>query len=157
MRTPDIPKRLPDIVIVTGTPGTGKTTIAKKLARKHNLDYIDVNDIVKEHKLSEGYDRKRKTRIVDEKKLAKILESIIKQARKERRRLIIDSHMSHCIDPKLVDLCIVTRTSLRKLANRLKRKGYHKAKIEENLECEIMDIILEEAKHAGHKVKVVET
>ncbi|MBU0536259.1 MAG: AAA family ATPase [Nanoarchaeota archaeon] len=145
------------IVIVTGTPGTGKTTLAKKLARKHKYEYIDVNEVVRKNKLSEGYDRKRKTKIVDEKRLAKVLENVIKQARKEKRRLIIDSHMSHYISPNLVDLCIVTRCSLKKLASRLKKKGYHKAKIDENMECEIMDIILEEAKHAGHKIKVVET
>ena len=33
-------------VVVTGTPGTGKTTIAKKLANKLNFYYVDVNQII---------------------------------------------------------------------------------------------------------------
>jgi broad-specificity NMP kinase len=46
---------------------------------------------------------------------------------------------------------------LKKLKQRLKKRGYHKAKIEENLECEIFDVCLEEAKEAGHKVKIINT
>ena len=60
-------------VIVTGTPGTGKTTIAKKLAKKLNYHYIDVNKLISKYKLAEGYDRKRKTKIVDIKRLNKLL------------------------------------------------------------------------------------
>ena len=50
-------------LIISGTPGTGKTTIAKKLAKKLNLRYIDVNKIIKLHNLAESYDKKRKTRV----------------------------------------------------------------------------------------------
>ncbi len=60
-------------VIVSGTPGTGKTKVAKKIAREINGKYVDVNKVVQKYKLSEGYDRKRKTKIVDVKKLNKIL------------------------------------------------------------------------------------
>lgn len=145
------------IVIVTGTPGTGKTTLAKKLAREERYAYVDVNKVIKEHRLSEGYDRKRKTKIVDEKKLANILEKSIKKARKEKRKMIIDSHLSHYISPKYVDLCIVTKCDLKELEKRLKRKGYHKSKIEENIRAEIFDICFVEAKERGHKVKIVWT
>jgi broad-specificity NMP kinase len=44
-------------IIVTGTPGTGKTTLAKKLSKKLKYAYIDVNNVIKENKLKEGYDR----------------------------------------------------------------------------------------------------
>ena len=40
------------VVIVTGTPSTGKTTIAKRLAKKINAMYVDVNKLVKKHVLS---------------------------------------------------------------------------------------------------------
>lgn len=145
------------IIIVTGTPGTGKTTFAKRLAKSKGYKYIDVNKIVKKYGLSEGYDQKRKTKIIDEKKLAKVLEKIIKDARKKKEKLVIDSHLSHYIAPRYVDLCIVTKCSLKELEKRLKKKGYSKAKINENIECEIMDICLNEAMEFGYKVRVVKS
>lgn len=141
-------------VIVTGTPGTGKTTLAKRLAKKFGHKYVDVNNIIKKEKLSEGYDRKRKCRIVDEKKLAKSLERLIKRS---REKVVIDSHLSHHISPRFVKLCVVTKCSLKNLYNRLKKKGYEKKKIDENMECEIMDICLNEALERGHKIKIIET
>jgi len=152
-----LPKKLPQIVIVTGTPGTGKTVLAKRIAKRYGHEYVDVTGIIKKYRLAECYDRKRKTNIVNEKKLAKLLEKIIQLARKHREKLVIDSHMSHFINPKYVDLCIVTKCGLKELEKRLKKKGYHKAKIEENLESEIFDICFVEAKEKGHKVKIVLT
>lgn len=48
------------IIIVTGSVGTGKTTLAKKLAKKYKAKYLDVNKVIEEYKLSEGYDKKKK-------------------------------------------------------------------------------------------------
>ena len=56
-------------MVVSGTPGTGKTTLAKSLAKKLKYSYIDVNEIIKENKLEEGFDKKRKSKIIDTKKL----------------------------------------------------------------------------------------
>lgn len=142
------------IIIVTGAVGTGKTTIAKKLAKKHKAKYIDVNKIIKNYKLSEGYDKKRKCNIVDIKKLNKILIKIIKNSKED---LVIDSHMGHFLQPKYVNLCIVTKCSIKKLRNRLKRRGYSKAKIEENVDAELFDVCLNEAKELDHKIKIINT
>ncbi len=145
------------VTIVTGTPAAGKTTVAMAVAMRTNAVYIDVNNVIKTNKLREGYDKKRKAAIIDTKKLNKILIKIIKEAKKKGISLVIDSHLSHYLPKKWVDLCIVTKTSLKKLKQRLKKRGYHKAKIVENLECEIFDVCLEEAKEAGHKIRVVRT
>ena len=69
-------------IIVTGTPGTGKTALSKRLAKKLNFYYIDANKIIFEYKLSDGYDRKRKTKIIDVKKLNKKLIYEIKNIKK---------------------------------------------------------------------------
>lgn len=61
------------VIIVSGTPGTGKTTLAKKLAKNIGFDYIDVNKIVRRYGLSGGYDRKRKTKVIDVRKLNRAL------------------------------------------------------------------------------------
>ena len=38
-------------IIVTGSVGTGKTTLAKKLAKKLNYIYIDVSKLIKENNI----------------------------------------------------------------------------------------------------------
>lgn len=145
------------IIIVTGTPGTGKTTVAKRLAKKYHGRYLDVNAVIQKHHLKEGYDRKRRTKIIDTKKLNKVLIGMIKEAKKNKQTLVIDSHLSHYLPAKYVNRCIVTKTGLKRLRQRLLRRGYHKGKVQENLECEIFDVCLMEAKEAGHKAEIVYT
>ncbi|MFH0868046.1 MAG: AAA family ATPase [Candidatus Woesearchaeota archaeon] len=189
------------VLVVTGTPGTGKTTLSVKLAKKLDFCYIDVNKIVEKYALSEGYDRKRKTKVVDVKKLnralikeignyKKLIQSTInkypmikqnliinsnpkiqsnknkkqkkpiekmKNNKEIKRGIIIDSHLSHYLPKKYVDLCIVVKCSLKELERRVKKKKYPKDKIRENLDAEIFDICLNEAKETKHKVVVVDT
>ena len=142
------------ILIVTGTPASGKTTVAKKIAKKLKADYIDVNEIIDKYHLAVGYDKERKSKIIDVDRLNDILEKLIKNARKN---LVIDSHLSHYLSNKLVDMCIVTKCELKELRRRLEKRGYHRSKIRENLDCEIFDVCFMEAVALGHKVKVIDT
>jgi adenylate kinase len=141
------------IIIVSGSVGTGKTALSRKLAEKLNYQYIDIKKIIAKYKLKESYDKKRKTYVVDIKKLNPILIKIIEKS----KNLIIDSHLSHYLPKRYVDLCIITKCDLKTLEKRLKKKGYNKSKIRENLDCEIFDVCLNEAKEAGHKILVVDT
>ncbi len=148
------------VICVTGTPGTGKTTIAKKLAKKLDFYYLDVNESVKKHKLSEGYDKKRRTKIVNIKKLSGFLIHYIKQfknSNKEFNGIIIDSHLSHYLPKKCIDFCIITKCGIEELNKRLKKKKFHKGKIQENLQAEIFDICYNEAVERKHNVIVVDT
>lgn len=142
------------VICVTGSVGSGKTTTAKKLVRKYRAVYVDVNKVIRENKLAEYYDKKRKCNVVDVKKLNKILIKMIKNSKKN---LVIDSHMSHYLSPKYVDLCVVCKCDLRKLKNRLEKRGYSKSKITENMEVEIFDVCLNEAIEMGHNIEIVET
>lgn len=140
-------------VLITGTPSTGKTTVAKALAEEMGCRYIDVKEIIKEQGLSEGYDKKRKCDIVDENKLRKILDDMIE---KTRECMIIDSHMSHFSTNKDT-VCVVTRCSIAELERRMKERDYDNDKIEDNKECEIMEVCENEAFELGHKLVIVDT
>ena len=145
-------------IAVTGIPATGKTTLSKKLAKKLNFLYFDVNKLISKYKLSEGYDKKRKTKIVDINRLNKFLISGIKDFQNKRiKGVIIDSHLSHYLPNKYVDLCIVTKCNIKELNKRLKRKKFHKDKIKENLQAEIFDICYNEARDLKHHVIIVDT
>ncbi|MFH1316911.1 MAG: adenylate kinase family protein [Candidatus Woesearchaeota archaeon] len=142
------------VIIVTGTPGTGKTEIAKKISKAFGFKYVDVNKVVLENQLSEGFDKKRKTKIIDTKKLAKALVDLIKESEES---LVIDSHLSHFVPKKYVDLCVVTKCDLKILENRLKKRKYGKEKVRENLDAEIFDICFNEANEKNHKIILIDT
>ena len=141
------------VIIVTGSVCSGKTTIAKKIAEKKKLKYIDVNQIIKENKLYSYYNKKDKSYVVDIKKLNKFLINLIKKDKK----IVLDSHLTHYLPSKYVDECIITKCKLKELKKRLQKRKYSKQKIKNNLDSEIFDICRIEALEKGHKVKVVNT
>jgi broad-specificity NMP kinase len=49
---------LAKIIIVTGTPGVGKTVIGKLLAKKTGFTFLSLGDIVRRNKLHKGFDRR---------------------------------------------------------------------------------------------------
>jgi len=142
------------VITVTGTPATGKTTLAKQIASSLGYDYIDVNSVIKEHGLCEDYDKARHCTVVDIDKLNAVLLAIIDKSSSD---LVIDSHMSHFLPHDKVDLVIITKCSLKELEKRLKDRHYPKTKVRENLDSEIFDICLVEAQEQGHTILEVDT
>ena len=144
------------VILVSGTPGTGKTTYAGKLAKKKGYLYVDVNKVIASNKLSEGYDKKRKTKIIDTAKLNKVLIKLINEEKKKKTKgLVIDSHLSHYLPKRYADLCVITKCSLKTLKKRLVKRGYDKDKVRENLDVEIFDVCRIEALERGHKIKII--
>ena len=141
-------------IIVSGSVATGKTTLAKKLSKLLNYRYIGIKELLKKNKLVIGYDKKRKAKIVDDYKFVNAVVKIIKQ---NKNGLIIDSHLSHLIPSKYIDLCIITKCNLKVLKKRLENNGYDKDKVMDNLETEIMDICLNEAYENKHNVLVIDS
>jgi adenylate kinase len=125
------------IIAVTGTPGTGKTTYAKKLAYGKGYLYFDVSSFIRQEGLSAGFDRRRNALIVDTDTLSNAIIRVLQAKR--------------------VTECIITKCSLKSLKKRLEKRGYSKTKVRENLDAEIFDVCYAEAKEMGHKVKVVWT
>lgn len=65
-------RALPNIII-TGTPGTGKTTHCEMLAEQcPELKHLSVNQIVKERECHEGWDEEYQSWIVDEDKVRRL-------------------------------------------------------------------------------------
>jgi adenylate kinase len=68
-RTMPTSRYLPTIVI-TGTPGTGKSTLAELLVKESpiSLTHVEVSELVKDRHLYENYDKDWDTYTVDEDK-----------------------------------------------------------------------------------------
>ncbi len=136
------------IVVISGTPGVGKSTLARKFVKK-GFKRVDISQHYKE--ISTKYNRSKQCYDIDVKKFTKLVQSY------DAKKLVIDSHIGQLLPSKMVDVCIVlTCSNLRKLKNRLKRRKYSKKKIEENIQAEIFQTCLEEAKENGHKIVVVD-
>ena len=140
-------------IIVTGTPGTGKTTFAKELAAQKGYEYRDINYFIKKYKLSAVKDKTRDARVVDEKKFSQAVQKELQK----NKNIIIDSHFSHDIPAKYIEACYVMKTDIKTLKQRLEARKYSEAKIRENLDAEIFDTCRQEAKEAGHNVITILT
>lgn len=141
------------LIIITGSPGVGKSTLAKILAKKLKLDRLDLHHYYQ--RISTGYNRSKQSYDINYKKFETLVKEKLQQSKKG---LIIDSHISHLLPKKLVDLCIVlTHSDLKTLEQRLKQRKYSKKKIRENLDAEIFQVCLMEAKEKGHKVITFDT
>jgi adenylate kinase len=145
------------VICVSGTPGTGKTYIAKLLSKKLDYNYINVKKIIKENNLIDSYDKQKKCNVIDTKKLNKFLIKIIKTNNVNSINTIIDSHLSHYLPKKYIDLCIITKCNLKELKKRLKKRRYNKEKLRENLDCEIFDVCLNEAIENNHNLLQIDT
>jgi adenylate kinase len=56
-------------IVITGTPGVGKTTHAEQLARSLGFKHVSINQIVKDEGFHEGKDEELGSWIVDEDKV----------------------------------------------------------------------------------------
>ncbi|MFQ6010545.1 MAG: adenylate kinase family protein [Candidatus Aenigmatarchaeota archaeon] len=138
------------IIAVSGTPGTGKSKASKLLAKKIKYKRLDLNRVIKKHKLYSFYDRSRKTYVADLRKVREFVSNLVK----EEPNLVIDSHISHELK---ADIVIVLRCKPDVLAKRLKKKRWSRAKIEENKEAEFIGIISHEARKKHKKVWEINT
>ncbi|GAB7343819.1 hypothetical protein MBLNU457_1788t2 [Dothideomycetes sp. NU457] len=136
-------------IIITGTPGVGKTTHCEQLAQATGLTHLNVNKVVKERECEDGYDEELKSVIVDEDKVGL-------QPDLQRGGQIIDWHACDLFPASLIDLVVVIRCDSGTLYDRLKARGYGEKKMEENMDAEIMEVLLQEARDAYDEEIVVE-
>ena len=133
---------------ITGTPCTGKTTIAEKLHKRMGWKLVRVNDIAKELNAYLGEDKKRKSKILDMKRIRKYLKD-------NEGDVIIEGHAAHEIP---YDIVIVLRCNPEVLEKRLEeRYPDDPDKVKENVDAEILGIITSDATESNDNVYEVDT
>jgi adenylate kinase len=61
---------------------------------------------------------------------------------------VVDFHTCGLFPERWFDLVLVLRADTNVLYDRLKKRGYSDRKVNENMECEIMQVVLEEARES---------
>ncbi|CCK69481.1 nucleoside-triphosphatase KNAG_0C03770 [Huiozyma naganishii CBS 8797] len=145
-------RRLNPNILVTGTPGTGKSTTCELLLRNlPDYTYYNISDFAAKNKCYDGYDEARKSHIVDEDKLLDELEPLLHSGGN-----IIDWHVNDVFPERLIDLVAVLRCDSSVLFDRLNKREYHSSKIDENMDAEIMGVVLQDALDSYEEQIVVE-
>ena len=103
---------------------------------------------VKEKSLHDGWDKDYECYTIDEDKICDELEDTMSAGGN-----IVDFHTVDFFPERWFDLVLVLRTDNTVLYDRLSKRGYNQKKLGENIECEIMQVILEEAREAyAHEI-----
>jgi len=123
------------IVALSGTPGTGKTSVSA-LLKKQGYKIFSLNKIALDKNFIEGIDKKRNSKILD---MGRINEYIKKKYCSEDL-VFIEGHAAHFLS--IAEKVIILRCHPKKLKKRLEKKGWGKEKIKENVEAEALDVIL---------------
>ncbi|KAF6151265.1 hypothetical protein GIB67_002964 [Kingdonia uniflora] len=128
-------------ILVTGTPGTGKTTMSSLLADAAQLRHINVGDVVKEKNLYDGWDENLECHFINEDLLCDELEDMMEEGGN-----IVDYHGCEFFPERWFDRVVVLQTSNSVLYDRLSNRGYMGSKLSNNIDCEIFQLLLEEAR-----------
>lgn len=134
-------------IIISGTPGTGKTEVSKILSDILGYKLIRINEFARDKDIIIGTDKERRSDIIDENRLQKMSEDIPDNT-------VIEGHLAHYCK---ADTAIILRTDPSVLKKRLKRRRWPKKKIRENIESEILDIILQESAALNKNTYEVDT
>ncbi|NON62064.1 adenylate kinase family protein, partial [Acidianus sp. RZ1] len=126
------------IILVTGTPGVGKTSVAKEIARKLSLEYVHVSEFVLKNNLFSSYDPVRETYEIDDEVVARSLNEYLKT-----KDAVVESVYPSLLDN--ADLVIVLRRNPLSLYEELKERGWPELKVAENVEAEAIGYVLQEA------------
>lgn len=135
-------------IAITGTPGTGKSKVAKELGKK--LEYKVMNE--KKFAQKKGIGKKKGNLLIVP------LEELEKELNKElekKEKIVMEGHLL-CEVKLNVDLVVVLRCEEKELEKRLRSEKNSEVKIQDNLFCERENYCGKKALNNYEKNKVLE-
>jgi adenylate kinase len=129
------------IIAISGVPGVGKSQVAALLAKQLEAQLISITALVKAGKIPYTWDKIRRTKVVAVRDVQRAV-SKITSAQRARAIFVIEGHLAHLLR---ADATFVLRCNPIALRKRLRARRWRKAKIEENVQAELLDVITAEA------------
>jgi len=134
------------IVATSGTPGTGKSSVRKEIARRGYYT-LELSDYARAKGFVTGVDASRGSEEVDVEALGRSLHVVAKMA-------FLFGHFAHRVPANTV---VILRCKPSVLAKRLEARGWPGPKVRENVEAEAIDLITQEALRRNPHVFEVDT
>ena len=137
-------------IVITGSPGTGKTSVAKVLAEELGCGAVNEKEFALEKGIGK-WDSESNELVVP----LELLEKELNRLLHNTKDIIIEGHLLCEIKLK-VDCCIVLRLDPEVLESRLGRRSYSEEKIQDNVFCEGIDYCKKHALRNYEKKIVLE-
>jgi adenylate kinase len=132
------------VILITGTPCVGKTTVARLLTAKLEALYINLTELATRENLIQGKDERRNSVIINENRMRKRISQIIEKS--DKNIIVVDGHYAVNVVPnKLVTHVFVLRRDPVELRKLMEQSGFSEQKLTENLAAEILDVCLVDA------------
>jgi len=140
-------------ILISGTPCVGKSTLCSLVQEKYSrgggqIEVVNIGQLAKEKGFLGEFDDARECPEIDEDAIIDDLEPKMSGQIGCDVVVIVDYHATDFFPERWFDAVFILRTNNTLLYDRLKARGYKEAKVEENLQCEIFQTILDEAKES---------
>jgi adenylate kinase len=138
-------------MLITGTPGTGKSTIAQLVAKDLGILHLDVGAFARERDLVESFDDSLDCVVLHEDAVLDALEPFMGDG-----AVLLEHHSSDWFPQRWVQAVIVLRTDTDALYDRLEAREYQELKLRNNVQAEIMQVVRDEAVESYPDVPLLE-
>jgi adenylate kinase len=143
------------VILMSGTPGVGKTTLAHALTAKLDAVYVNLTDLALDENLILGKDKQRDSMIVDETRMKRRMGEMIEKC--QDKDIVIDGHYAVDVVPKKsITQVFVLRRDPVELRRLMESSGISGRKLWENLASEVLDVCLVDALRVLGTSKVCE-
>jgi len=126
-------------IVITGTPGTGKSSVAELVASRIGARLLSLNIVAAESGALYAKDLARDSTLIRTGVVRKAINKILDE---EERDVVVEGHFGELVPKAHVKMAIVLRSNPFMLRERLRKRGYSAEKVNENVEAELLDACL---------------
>ena len=141
------------VIVIGGSPGTGKTKVAKILGSKLSVEVISLGQLADESGCITAEDKARQTGIINEDCLVDVLDELTDDKSKS---MVIEGHYIDLVPSSAVQWVFILRTHPETLKMRLSERNYSIEKVTENVEAEVIGVCQLDALDAFGEARVFE-